>query len=475
VIATAIHEPAVHRRATILESLIPIAALLLLLGIGSGLLTFRMEPMLLLAAGVAGVIARRLGYSWRDMAHGISTTLGKAMPALSIMICIGIMIASWMAAGTIPMLVYYGLHFISPRFFLLSTAVVCSFVSLFTGTSWGTVGTIGVALMGVADGLGVPRAAAAGAIVSGAYFGDKLSPLSDQTNLAPAVTGATLFDHIRWLLWTTLPAWLLGLGVYAFAGLKTRPTAAPELKAIETALASSFHFSGLLLLPPLIILALIVTGRAPALGMLLASFVASALAVTVQGRPVAEVVWAMVAGYQASTGTPQVDVLLSRGGVLAMLRVILLLIVAFSYAGIMIHCGLFSRILDAALQRARGTSGLINLTVLTGILTALITGSSHLSIIVPGQLFSEAYSTAGLAAKNLSRTIEDSGSVVVPLIPWSAAGAYMATTLGVDATRYGIWAVMNYTGFVFALIYGATGIAIARRDAVLQAAPKHVE
>ncbi|MCU1237835.1 MAG: hypothetical protein JWP63_5802, partial [Candidatus Solibacter sp.] len=410
--AAAIHEPAVRRRATIFESLIPIAALGLFLGVGSALFAFRMEPMLLLAGAVAAVIARRPGYTWREMGRGISTTLGKALPALSIMICIGIMIASWIAAGTIPMLIYYGLHFISPRFFLLSAALICSFVSLFIGTSWGTVGTIGVALMGVAGGLGVSRAAAAGAIVSGAYFGDKLSPFSDQTNLAPAVTGVPLFDHIRWLLWTTLPAWLVGLGVYAFAGLNTRPTTAPGLDAIETALAASFHFSWLLLLPPLIILALIVTRRPSALGMLLTSVVASALAVTVQGRPVAGVLWAMVAGYHASTGMPQVDVLLSRGGMIAMLRVILLLIVAFSYAGIMIHCGLFSRILDAALKRARGTFWLIALTALTGILTALITGSSHLSIIVPGQLFSEAYGAAGLAAKNLSRTTEDSGSVV---------------------------------------------------------------
>jgi len=377
---------------------------------------------------------------------------------------VGALIASWLASGTIPLLVYYGLELISPRFFLVTACIICSLISVFTGTSWGTAGTVGVALMGVAQGLGVNPAAAAGAIVSGAYFGDKLSPFSDTTNLAPVVARSNLFDHIRWLLWTTGPAWLLGLLVYLVVGLGT--SGAGEMGDVETlqaTLRGAYRFHVLLLIPPVLMLFLALR-RAPILpGMLLSSLTAVILAVWIQGAGLGATLDATILGYSATTGVANVDSLLTRGGMMAMMDLTLLVLCAFGFAGIMRTCGLLDRILASLLTVVRGTFGLVAATVGSGILTAVATGSSYLSIIVPGDLFADAFRKADLAAKNLSRTLEDSGTVVVPLIPWSAAGAFMAGTLGVTTVSYLPWAVMNYTGFLFALGLAATGIGIAPR------------
>lgn len=451
------------RLPSLTEALIPLGTLVLLLSIGCGLLRWPLPLMLLMAAGVAAIVAHRIGYGFRDMLQGIINTLRKAMPALLIILAVGVLIATWIGAGTIPMLIYYGLHLTSARFFLLTASLICSAVSLCTGTSWGTIGTIGVALMGIAHASGVPADAAAGAIVSGAYFGDKLSPLSDQTNLAPAIVGANIFDHIRWLLWTTGPAWLLALGIYLVAGYTQKAAAPAHMSELELTLHSSFHFTALLLLPPLLMFWFVVTNRSTLLGMLLASAAAGALAVFVQAQPWMSVIQTVFTGYKATTHNGQVDALLTRGGILAMTHVIMLLLAAFVYAGIMVHCGLLARTLRAILGETCGTFQLIAATVISGIVTGLVTGSSHLSVIVPGQLFADAYRGSHLAAKNLSRTTEDSGSVVVPLIPWSAAGVFAAQTLAVPTIHYLPWAIMNYTGFLFALLYGATGFAIAPR------------
>ena len=240
----------------------------MLLAGGFAVLGYPVEILLLASAGVAGGVARRLGYDWRAMEAGVVQSLAKAMPAILVLITVGALIGTWIAAGTIPMLIYYGLELISPSLFLVTACIMCSIVSLFTGTSWGTVGTVGVALIGVAGGLGVPMGAAAGAVISGAYFGDKLSPFSDTTNLAPVVAGANLFDHIRWMLWTTLPAWTLGLGVYLVAGLGSEAVATPDIEPLQRALADSFSFHPLLLTPLLVILWFAITKRPTIPGIL---------------------------------------------------------------------------------------------------------------------------------------------------------------------------------------------------------------
>jgi len=456
-------KPGSPRKPTLTEALVPLAAMALLLGVGYGWLGYPVEVLLLTSAGVAGGVARRLGYGWKDMETGVVAALAKAMPAILILISVGALIGTWIAAGTIPMLIYYGLDLISPRFFLLTACVICSIISLTTGTSWGTVGTLGVALIGVAGGLGIPMGAAAGAIVSGAYFGDKLSPFSDTTNLAPVVAGSNLFDHIRWMLWTTMPAWTIGLLVYLVVGLGGGRAAPPDISSIQNALSASFHFNLLLLLPLAVILWFALTRKPSLPGILFASLVAVVLALPIQGIPLGDALRAAVSGYAPDTGSATVDALLARGGMLSMMDVTLLVLCAFGYAGIMKHCGLLDRVLEALLSVVKETFGLVASAVATGIVTALVTGSSYLSIIVPGELYRDAFARKGLAAKNLSRTTEDSGTVIVPLVPWSAAGVFMAGTLAVPTTTYAPWAIMNYLGFVFALVYGATGIGIARR------------
>ncbi len=454
-------DPTSPRRPTLLEALTPLVAMGVLLAVGFTVLGYPVEVLLLASAGVAGGVARRLGYDWRAMEAGVVQSLAKAMPAILVLITVGALIGTWIAAGTIPMLIYYGLEMISPSLFLVTACIMCSIVSLFTGTSWGTVGTVGVALIGVAGGLGVPMGAAAGAVISGAYFGDKLSPFSDTTNLAPVVAGANLFDHIRWMLWTTLPAWTLGLVVYLVAGLGAGPAATPDIEPLQRALADSFTFHPLLLTPLLVILWFAITKRPTIPGILFASAIAVVLGYVFQDLSIGDGLAAAVTGFVPDTGNPQVDSLLARGGMVAMMDVTLVVLCAFGFAGIMKGCGLLDRVLEAIMSVVKGVFGLVAATVATGMVTAVVTGSSYLSIIVPGELFKDAYRDRGLAAKNLSRTTEDSGTVVVPLVPWSASGVFMAATLGVETLSYAPWAVMNYTGFLFALLYGATGWGIA--------------
>lgn len=452
------------RPPTIGEALIPFLAMAVLLGVGYGIYRLRIEVLLIGASTIAGVIAARLGHGWADLQEGIVEGIAKALPAVLILLSVGALIGTWIAAGTIPLLVRLGLQTISPRFFLVTACVLCSFISLFTGTSWGTVGTMGIALMGIAGGLGIPPAAAAGAVVAGAYFGDKLSPFSDTTNLAPVAAGSNLFDHIRHMLWTTLPAWVIGLAVYLIVGLQA-VSGAPSARvaAVVDVLRGSFSLSPWTLLPLPIVFYFAVRKRPTVPGILLASAVAGVLAMIVQGESLAAVADAAVTGYVADTGDAAVDALLSRGGMDQMMEVTLIVFAAFAFAGIAGRAGMLDVVLNLLLRATRSTGQLVAATVGSTVLTAIITGSSYLTILMPGELFAPAYRRMNLAAKNLSRTLEDSGTVVVPLIPWSAAGVFMAATLGVATLDYLPWAVLNYTGLLFALIYGFAGVAVAPR------------
>ncbi len=462
------------KKPTFFQSLLPLAAIALFLGVGYGIYHLNAEILLIAAAAVAGLVALRLGYSYKEMENGMLESMMKGMPAMLIVIVVGTIIGSWIASGTIPMLIYYGLKIISPQYFLITASLVCSIISLVTGTSYGTVGTLGVAFMGIAHGMGIPPGQAAGAIVAGAYFGDKLSPFSDTTNLAPIAAGSNLFDHIRHMLWTTAPAWLLGLAVYFFLGLHAGPAGNVSLartQEIMQGIRANFTFSGWLLLPAAITLVSAILKKPVIPNMLLSSLVAVVLALIFQKTDLATGVSSMVTGFVSHTGVPMVDRLLSRGGMVAMMHVTLIAFCAFAFGGIIQKAGMLDVILERLLRVADTVGKLIASTVFATIATAVMTGSSFLSILIPGELFSPAYKKFNLAAKNLSRTTEDSGTVVVPLIPWSIAGVFMSGTLGVEVADYAPWAVMCYTGFIFALIYGFTGFAIApkvREDETVQ-------
>ena len=453
-------------KPTFVQSLIPLFAIALFLGVGYGVFHLNAEVLLIAAAGVAGTIALRLGYNYKEIEAGIIESMMKGMPAMLIVIVVGALIGSWIAAGTIPMLIYYGLDLISPTYFLLTACVVSSVISLVTGTSYGTVGTIGVAFIGIANGLDIPLAQAAGAIVGGAYFGDKLSPFSDTTNLAPIAAGSNLFDHIRHMLWTTTPAWLIGLLVYFFMGWTSGQDQAATMERaenIQQVLVDGFEFSWLLLIPLCITLYFAIRKKPVIPGMLFSAVVAVLLAIFVQHLDMATAVKSMVTGFEAATGDVIVDKLLTRGGMVSMMHVTLIAFCAFAFGGIVQKAGMLDVLLEHLLKVANTVGRIVASTVASSMAVALMTGSSFLSILIPGELFAPAYRKFNLAAKNLSRTTEDSGTVIVPLVPWSIAGVFMAGTLGVDTLAYAPWAIMCYTGFIFALLYGFTGIAMAPR------------
>ncbi len=452
-----------HRQPSLLLSLLPLLLMALLLGIGYGVYHIRADGLLVIAALISGLIARGLGCTWKEMEEGICDSIRKALPAMLIVICVGMLISSWIASGTIPMLVWYGLKFISPAWFLLTSCLVCSVVSLLTGTSWGTVGTMGIAFMGIAQGLGVSLPAAAGAIVAGSYFGDKISPLSDSTNLAAIASRVNLYDHIAHLQWTTLPAYLTGLAVYAVAGWRDRGgSVQPEqLETILITLREAFAFHPLLLLPPVIVLFFALRKLPVIPGMMLSIVTALGLGLLFQAESLPGLLGLLSTGYKAETGLAAIDSLLSRGGMMSMMDVTLIAFCAFAFAGIVQTAGMLDVILQALLRVARTTGRLVASVVASSAAVALMTGSSYLSVIIPGQLFSPAFRQRRLAAKNLSRTTEDSGTVVVPLVPWSMAGVYMSGTLGVPVLSYAPWAVMCWMGMLCALFYGFTGLAIA--------------
>ena len=454
------------RRPTFVQSLSPLIAVAIFLGFGYGYLGLRIEILLIAAAAVAAFIAVRLGYTYKELENGVLESMMKGMPAMLVVIVVGALIGSWITAGTIPVLIYYGLQIISPKLFLVTACIVASIVSVVTGTSYGTVGTIGVAFIGIAHGLEIPLSQAAGAIIAGAYFGDKISPFSDTTNLAPIAAKSNLYDHIRHTLWTTTPAWLLGLLVYLLLGIFSTPSGDVSLEKTDLimgVLRDSFRFHWLLLLPPVITLYFAIRRKPIIPGMLFSSAVAVVLAIVIQESELKTAVKSMVFGFETRTGERIVDELLIRGGMVNMMNVTLIAFCAFAFGGIVQKAGMLDVLLERLLKVANTVGRIVASTVASCIVTAMMTGSSYLSILIPGELFAPAYRRYNLAAKNLSRTTEDSGTVVVPLVPWSIAGVFMAGTLGVETLSYAKWAIMCYSGFIFALIYGFTGIAIATK------------
>ena len=444
-------------------ALIPLIAMGILLGVGYGVYKIAAQVLLVAAAFITGILGLLLRFKWKEMEEGIVNSIHKAMPAILIMLCVGILIGSWIACGTIPMVIYYGLKLISPQYFLVTACFVCSLTSLATGTSWGTIGTLGVAFMGIAIGLGVPLGPAAGAIVAGAYFGDKMSPFSDVTNLAPVAAGSNLFDHIKHMLWSATPAWLIGLAIYFFVGLKYggEKVESETMTLITQTLKNNFSFNVLLLLPMAIVFYFAFTKKPTIPGMLISSVVAGILAVIFQKASITDVATAMNTGYQAQTGVAEVDKLISRGGLMSMMETQLIAFTAFSFGGIMQRTGLLSVILDRVMKFANKIWSIVLTTIISSIVTAMMTASSYLSMIIPGELLSPIYKKKNLAAKNLSRIIEESGAIIVPLIPWSMAGAFITGTIGVSPATYLPWAIMNYTAVIILALYGFTGFTMA--------------
>lgn len=454
------------RTPTLGHALIPIVGTALLIGIGFGIYKIKVEVLLVLATALTGLLAKWLGVGWREMQAGMMQSIVKGLPAMLIVVVVGALIGSWLAAGTIPMIIYYGLGMISPQWFLVTASCATGLVSALTGTGYGTIGTVGVAFMGIAHGLGVPPGQAAGALVAGAYLGDKISPFAANANFAVAVARVNIYDHIKHCLWTTVPAFAIGLAVYAIAGSHAAEGASTSLAADDTvraALAKNFVFSIWLLAPPVLTLALAAGNRPVLPGMLLSVAVALALAVFVQHVPLIDALNITVTGYEPHTGLPIVDKLLAQGGMDKMMHVTLIALLAFAFSGVLQKGGLLQPLLVPLFKFTTNVRRLITATALGCLVVELMTGAAFVCILLPSEIFGPAYRKLDLAGKNLTRTIGDCAIVGVPLIPWSIAGAFMSSTLGVPVTSYAPWAVFCYAGFVLTLVAGFTGWSIARR------------
>ncbi len=444
-------------------AILPVIAMALLLGVGYGMYRIRPQVLLVVAAFITGLLALINRISWKEMEEGIVSSIHKALPAILIMICVGILIGAWISAGTIPMIIYYGLKLISPKFFLVTAYIVCSIVSGATGTSWGTIGTLGVAFIGIAMAQGVPLGIAAGAIVSGSYFGDKMSPFSDVANLAPVAAGANLFDHLKHMAWSAVPAWFIGLLIYFLVGFKYQAENLGDdtIGPILQTLGSHFHFHMLLLLPIIIVLVAAFAKKPVIPSMIFSALIAGILAVIFQHEMVIDVARAVNTGYPANTGVESVDRLLSRGGMMSMMETQLVAFTAFSFGGIMQRSGFLNVLLNCVMKFAEKIWSIVLTTIGVSVVTAMITGSSYLSMIIPGELLAPVFKKKNLAAKNLSRIIEESGAIIVPLIPWSMAGVYITGTLGVSPFQYLPWAFMNYLSVFMLMIFGLTGFTMS--------------
>ena len=464
------------KETTFFLAVLPIIAMVALLGIGYAVFNLRAEVLMLVSAAIAAVIAMYLGYSWDEIMDSIVGKLSKTMPAIFILIIVGFLIGSWMIGGTIPMMVYYGLKVINPSFLVVTAFLVTAVVSVCTGTSWGSAGTIGVALMGIASGLGAPLPIVAGAVVSGAYFGDKMSPLSDTTNLAPIAAGSKLYDHIAHMFWTTGPGFLVCLVVYTVVGIHIgdgMSVATPEkVTTILTTLTDIFKFNPLIILPILIVLYGSLRKKPTIPVMLISSTVAMFNAVVFQGFKLSQCFEAAISGFNLEMVNIQgfdptaliedIPRLLQRGGMISMLSTVLIAFCAYGFAGTLSVTGSLDIVLNRIMKSVKNTFGLIFSTIVSCITAVFVTSNGQLSILLPGEMFRNTYIKRGLEPRNLSRTLEDAATVIEPITPWTAAGVYMATTLGVPTLSYLPWACINYTGIIFAMIWAATGIGIMK-------------
>ena len=438
-------------------------------------------PHIPLAFGIAitALLGVALGRTWRDLEGGIFHVINVSLPSVSILIIVGMLIGTWIAAGTVPSLIYYGLILLSPEVFLAAAMILCAVVSVSLGTSWGTVGTVGLALMGIGAGFGIPPYWTAGAVVSGAFFGDKVSPLSDTTNLAPAVTGAKLFDHIRNLMPTTVPAMLVALVIYTTVGftlVESGEASFARIDAITSALQAGFDISPWMLAPAVLVIALAVTKNPPIPSLFAGAVAGGLLAVFAQGAGLHDTFTFANDGYAMDTGVDEIDTLLSRGGIQSMMWTISLVLLALGFGGALERTGCLQAIIGALVKRVKGFAGIQASATAAAVSTNLVAGDPYLSIALPGRMFAPVYRGMGYSTLNLSRAVEEGGTLVSPLVPWNAGGAFVITALALGI-REGELINLLYIPFAFAcwlspligITYAATGKFSPRASADEQA------
>jgi len=430
----------------------------LILGVRSGI---GMHLPLFFALVVSCLGAGLAGMSWEEIQVALFKGVMDGLPAASILLLIGMLVGLWISGGTIPTLLFYGLGWLSPRFLVPASCLLCCVASVATGTSFGAISTVGLALMGVGEAMGVPGPLLAGAIVSGAYFGDKMSPLSDTTNVALAVSGTNLYEHIGSMVYTTLPALALSMAGFLILGGRLSGQEVPGTTDIlRSALTGSFNV-GVLTLIPIAFAVVLSVKKVPPLPSLASGLAVSfTVAIFTQKSSPSSLAKSMVTGYLGASGNPLIDRLLTRGGMNSMLPTILLILMATGMGGVLRESGVISRLVQGILRLVRSPRGLVLSVASSCYLTLLASGNQMLSIILPGQAFRDAFVKRGIHTKVLSQTLEDAGTLGAPLVPWSTAALFIQGILKVPASQYAAYSLLNWITPVVAVLYALTGAFI---------------
>ena len=419
--------------------------------------------LLILSLLLTGVFSYAYGYTTAEMLEGMKSSLTRATPAMVIFILIGSIMGSWIHAGTVPALIYYGLEFLNAQYFLPMGLVICSLTSLATGTSWGTAGTVGIALMGIGISLGISPPIVAGMVISGAYFGDKLSPVSDTTNLAAASAETNLYSHIVAMLYTTVPAYVICLIVYTFLGLGVSAEASvnfEQVTQIQSVLAEEFNLNVVVLLPILALLTMMIVKVSAIPAMIVASFLATLVSMAFQGSDLASALTAINSGYTDETGFELVDSILVRGGIQSMMWTFSLAYLALCLGGVLEKVGYLSVLVEKIVDRIRAAANLVTLVIGTTMLANVAMGANYMSIILNGNIYRPVFDKAGIRRRMLSRLLEEGGTQTAALVPWSTAGAFMAGTLGVATFEYLPYTFLNYVNPLLSIMLAYLGFFI---------------
>ncbi len=454
-----------QRKPKLWEALVPVLGMTAIIVVA--ILQWGMDPHIpiVIACVLAALMAKKIGCSWLTIRSGIIESVYRAIEALIIIMIVGMLIGSWVLGGIVPGMVYYGLELISPKAFLLTGAILCAIVSLATGSSWTSSGTIGVALMGIAAGLGINPALAAGMVISGAYFGDKLSPLSDSTNIAAATAEADLYDHVGAMMYTTIPSFIIALILYGIIGIQFSKGdfEMSRVKMIQDALQAQFNITPWIIIPPLVVIISAIK-KVPAIpSLLMGTAIGGLWAMLFQNQPIQSVLNSLHYGYVSESGIEIVDKLLSRGGVDSMMWTISLIIFALAFGGILEKAKFAEVIMENIITKIKTVGGLVTTTIIMGIVSDFVLTDQYLSILVPGRMLAPLYDKMGLQRRFLSRTLEDGGTLWSPMFPWNGCGAYQSATLGVATFAYFPFAFMNLINPVYAIITTYLGIGILRK------------
>jgi len=431
--------------------------------------------ILLIGGAIAAIVGFFNGVPYKQMIRGVANNLKSTTEAILILLIVGALAGSWLVSGIIPAMIYYGLNILNPTIFLPATVVICAIISIATGSSWTTSATVGIALIGIGKTIGLPLGMVAGAVISGAYFGDKMSPLSDTTNLAPAMAGSELFEHIRYMALTTVPSITITLIVFIILGLTYEITGSTDTELILASIKQSFNISGWLFIAPAIVIILIIRKTKPLIALLAGVFLGGLFAIIFQPDVVAAVAGvnqltfesgymgvmkAITVATSIETSNAALNDLFSSGGMDGMLTTIWLVMCAMVFGGIMEAIGALQRISTSLLNMAQSVFGLFASTVASCVVLNTTASDQYLAIVVPGKMFSKAYRDRGLAPENLSRTLEDSGTVTSVLVPWNTCGAYQSGVLGVPVVDFFFYAVFNYISPFMTMAFALFNIKI---------------